>query len=120
MKLLNNLYSISASEKGIDSYKFFLKLNADHPIYSYHFPGNPITPGVCILQMLSELLELVSDRNLKLKSYVNVKYLNIISPKESSDITIEFSVTESQEEVKVKAIVKNDRSSFAKISALYV
>ena len=33
-----------------------IRLNPDHEIYRAHFPGNPITPGVCIVQIISEVL----------------------------------------------------------------
>ena len=34
-----------------------IKLNKDHDIYNGHFPNNPITPGVIIIQIIKEILE---------------------------------------------------------------
>ena len=50
MKLLNDFCTIA----GGDTDKIWLRLNPDHPIYHAHFPGNPITPGVCIVQIVGE------------------------------------------------------------------
>ena len=58
MKLLNSLYSIvseSVTESGRD---YNIVLDAEHFIYKAHFPGEPITPGVCIMQIAVELLSL--------------------------------------------------------------
>lgn len=119
MRLLNNLYTVTAYEKVNDSHKYLIRLNENNPIYSYHFPGNPITPGVCILQILSELCEETFVKHLQIKNYINVKYLNVISPKENTDITVEFNASETSEGMKVKATVYNTKASFAKISAIY-
>lgn len=120
MTLLNKLYTITISEIENGNHKYYIRLNKNHSIYSCHFPGNPITPGVCILQILSELFEDAIGERVEIKSYVNVKYLNVISPIENPDIKAEFSVTKTSGNMKVKALFYNDKTSFAKISAIYV
>lgn len=119
MKLLNNLYTVTAYENVNNSHKYHIRLNEQHPTYSYHFPGNPITPGVCILQIVSELCEEAFGNAPKIKSYINVKYLNVISPEENPEITVELTVSGTTEGMKVKATVYNAKASFAKISAIY-
>ena len=42
------------TEGGVD---YRVSLNASHIIYEAHFPGNPVTPGVCIIQIVKELVE---------------------------------------------------------------
>ena len=53
MILLNDFFQIV--ESGVDPKSgqliFKVRLNASHVIYKAHFPGMPITPGVCIIQM---------------------------------------------------------------------
>ena len=60
MKLIDNLYSINAREldKMGDKAIFGISLNADNVIYKAHFPSNPITPGVCLIQIALEITEL--------------------------------------------------------------
>ena len=57
MKLLNDLYSIISRTDGEGRCDFTIELNPQHFIYKAHFPGEPITPGVCIMQIAKELLE---------------------------------------------------------------
>ena len=56
MLFRNNLYFIDAAQRTEDGAVYTLRLNPDHVIYKAHFPGEPITPGVCILQIGQELL----------------------------------------------------------------
>lgn len=90
MKLLNSLYTIHA-EATSPSLRYDIHLDASHLIYQAHFPGEPITPGVCILQIARELLERAYGQRLCIESVKNVKYLNVISPIEMPDISYVFS-----------------------------
>ncbi|MEI6683644.1 MAG: 3-hydroxyacyl-ACP dehydratase [Bacteroidota bacterium] len=55
-------------------------LNAGHPIYQGHFPGNPVVPGVCQLQMVTELAGKAVHRKLVLAESDNIKFLSLINP----------------------------------------
>ena len=35
-------------------YAFRVRLDASHPVYRGHFPGHPVLPGVCTLQLVRE------------------------------------------------------------------
>ena len=47
---LNTLQQIAAN-----TYLCTLTLNAEHPIFKGHFPNNPVTPGVCMMQIVKNL-----------------------------------------------------------------
>ncbi|MDR2499386.1 MAG: glycosyltransferase [Tannerellaceae bacterium] len=72
---------------------FCCTLGIDHnnPIYRMHFPGNPVTPGVCIIQACKELFEIQLGQQLRLQRIDNVKFLAVISPKEHNSIRLTFS-----------------------------
>ena len=57
MKFLNNLYHIVSKDVVDASIRYNIHLDASHFIYQAHFPDEPITPGVCIIQIAKELLE---------------------------------------------------------------
>ena len=57
MMLLNDFYQITEQA----SQAFRIRLNPAHEIYRAHFPGQPITPGVCQIQLVTELLSQLLD-----------------------------------------------------------
>ena len=110
MLLRNNLYTISQKEINGLNGCFTIELNSSHFIYSPHFPEEPITPGVCIVQIGQELLELLLEESclkkyrLEIKKVKNVKFLSVISPKNNTTIVYTMKKVEmSEDAMEVKA-----------------
>lgn len=98
---------------------FRLRLNPEHFIYQAHFPGEPVTPGVCILQIGKELLAELLLESLEITHVKNVKFLSVISPLKEKEISYTFKKIETSEdsqEVKAQIIVASDEETKAKIS----
>ena len=98
---------------------FRLRLNPEHFIYQAHFPGEPVTPGVCILQIGKELLAELLQESLEITHVKNVKFLSVISPLKEKEISYTFKKIETSEdsqEVKAQIIVASDEETKAKIS----
>ena len=91
MKLLDNLFFIQSIDDYDGGFKARLLCNPSHFIYQAHFPDNPITPGVCTIQVASELLQLKLNRPLWLKTVKSVKFLNSIIPEEGKEIVYTFT-----------------------------
>ena len=110
MLLRNNLYTISQKEINGLNGCFTIELNSSHFIYLAHFPEEPITPGVCIVQIGQELLELLLEESclkkyrLEIKKVKNVKFLSVISPKNNTTIVYTMKKVEmSEDAMEVKA-----------------
>ena len=72
---LNSLYTIKRMLREGDSNKLsaMIRLNPSHEIFKGHFPGNPILPGVCVVQILKEIL--MYQLNNKLIQHLLTHYL---------------------------------------------
>ena len=94
-----------------------IALNAEHTIYRAHFPGHPITPGVCIIQMAVELLEELVQSPLTLSEAKNVKYMSVLSPTETPEATYTFdSIDQVEATVRAQVTVSAAQRQIAKIS----
>ena len=56
MKLINDFFEVIALTPSEGELRCKVKFNPEHFIYKAHFPGNPVTPGVCLVQMAAEIL----------------------------------------------------------------
>ena len=67
-------------EESVQQFTAVARLNPGHLIYRGHFPGNPVVPGVCQIQMVKELVEKSVNRRLRLTFSDNIKFLSMINP----------------------------------------
>ncbi len=117
MRLKDDFFSIESHTATPDTDTFHIRLNASHFIYKAHFPGMPVTPGVCIIQTARELLETLIGTPLTITAIKNVKFVAVISPAEHTAITYTFGRTKREnDEVKTAVEVRSADTLFAIIS----
>lgn len=117
MLLKDSLYSIQGQQTSDASVVYDLSLHADCMIYQAHFPGEPITPGVCVIQIAKELLEDYLHCPLAVSLVKNVKFLAVISPIANPQVRYTITnIQESPESVKAVVDVTDGDRSMAHLS----
>jgi len=98
-KFLNDLYVIKDIRQELAGNKFSvqIELNSGHPVFRGHFPGNPVLPGVCTVQIIKELLANLLKRNLNLKKAGTIKYLSFINPEKNRLVSFDLQVKAVEE-----------------------
>ncbi len=115
--LLNDFFFIQRVEKGEKSLNAFLLINKSHKIFEGHFPAVPIVPGVCMMQMIKEIIEQHVDRKLIVSNGDNMKFLNVINPTQHSEIEAAITYDDAQEGIKVMASLRSGDITFFKLKA---
>jgi 3-hydroxyacyl-[acyl-carrier-protein] dehydratase len=77
--LLHSFFNITDIQHG-EKYSIQIDLNPDHEIYKGHFPGNPVTPGVCLTQMVKETVEKITNKKLTMVTGDNLKFTAVLNP----------------------------------------
>ena len=119
MKLLNSLYHIRSKAVTDAFVRYDIHLDASHFIYQAHFPGEPITPGVCVIQIAKELMEDHLHQALTIKAVKNVKFLSVISPVDNRQVTFAFEkivVDDTAKTYKAQVQVLSGETLLAKLS----
>ena len=118
--LNNTFYTIrkrTDTEGGVD---YRVSLHASHVIYEAHFPGNPVTPGVCIIQIVKELVEAYCDTTFLLRTIKNVKFMKVIDPRIVGELTFALNVTTQDDGMTVvSGIVGEGDTIFSKINLIF-
>jgi 3-hydroxyacyl-[acyl-carrier-protein] dehydratase len=73
-------------------------LNPAHAIFKGHFPNLPIVPGVCMVQIVKEIVEMHLGKKLFLESAGTIKFLAMLNPEAQQRVNVE---------VEVKSVVDN-------------
>lgn len=94
-------------------------VNSDHPVFAGHFPGQPVVPGVCTLQLIKELMERSLHQKLRLSAADNMKFLAVIDPTRNPELFISISLQKINLDFRVNATVFADDVTFFKLKAVF-
>ena len=67
-----------------------VELKPDHAIFKGHFPGQPVLPGVCMMQIIAEIFGLYSKQSFRITSAPMIKFLHMIDPGKNPLIHLEI------------------------------
>lgn len=92
--LQDNLYQILSFNlsEPCDRIMATVRLNKEHPVFQGHFPGNPILPGVCTIQIIKELIDKGMGGGYMLAKAGNVKYLGFVNPIADPEIVFDLGL----------------------------
>jgi 3-hydroxyacyl-[acyl-carrier-protein] dehydratase len=96
--LINALYTVTAlnADAMHENISAVIALNPEHPVFEGHFPGNPILPGVCTIQIVKEILEESFNEKFMLQKAANIKYLGFVSPVSTPDMQFNLTVRRNE------------------------
>jgi 3-hydroxyacyl-[acyl-carrier-protein] dehydratase len=88
--LLNELYTIQSLTDREDGILATVRLDPDHAIFLGHFPGQPVLPGVCMMEMIVEIAGEYFKRQFRIKAGPQVKFLRMIDPTQNPQVNLEI------------------------------
>ncbi|HYF70422.1 MAG TPA: hypothetical protein VD884_19935 [Ohtaekwangia sp.] len=115
---LNDLYTVVESTASAGSVNTVIAINKSHKIFDGHFPGHPVLPGVCMMQIVREVLEQSTSLRLNITFGDNVKFLAIIDPEQNSQVTVGITYTEEENTYKVNAQLFHGMVTFFKFKGV--
>jgi 3-hydroxyacyl-[acyl-carrier-protein] dehydratase len=114
MKLLNDFYIIKERTASENKITAVIELNPSHKIYEGHFPGQPIVPGVCQMQILKEFLEETTGKKLQAGHGDNIKFTGMIIPNQNPLVNIEITYGDKDGMLAVDAKLFSGETIFTK------
>lgn len=112
--LLNNFFTINTIETVDFDIKTELVINAEHQIFEGHFPEQPVVPGVCMMQMVKEIMEAVTQKKTNLVKAMEMKFLAVINPLQNNIIqaSLHYSVDGNNTIVVSATLFKDELTHF--------
>ena len=90
----------------VDAAGATIRLLPDSPVYKGHFPGYPITPGVCLVEIALELIAEMAGRaghddSVQLVGAKNIKFTSPIVPAEGTELRFNLGGEGSERTVEI-------------------
>lgn len=75
-----------------------LEINKNSELFNGHFPGHPVLPGACMLQLVKDVLADTLNTSLRLKMADQLKFIVLIDPTIIHTMQLEISCEFSDED----------------------
>ena len=98
MFLLNKFFTVLHEERITSNDAVYLcELKADCDVYAGHFPGNPVSPGVCNIEMIRECAELLTGRDLAISTIKQFRLTAVASPSVCPKVDVKVNVAAAED-----------------------
>ena len=100
MKKNKMLQGILYETIAVDAAGATVRLLPESPVYRGHFPGYPITPGVCLVQIALELIAEMAGQT-GLVAAKNIKFTSPIIPTDGTELRFNLGGEGSERTVEI-------------------
>ncbi len=115
--LINDFCTCHDSVHGDNEISCRIVFNGEHAIFKGHFPGQPVVPGVCMIEIVKELLQNQAGNRLMLHEARNVKFLQFVTPGMEPAVHVKWK--ESGVSMDVTAVFRHGDSILFKLDGSF-
>ena len=115
----DQLFGISVLSQGEHESILIVKVSRESAVFEGHFPGNPILPGVTMVEVVRASLDLLFQVKFQLMSAQNIKFLSVLNPDEFPEVHLGMKYTEVEEGLKIEANLYFAERIFFKMKGVY-
>ncbi len=117
--MLKDLFYIESINKECENtLAAIVSINGTNPVFSGHFPGKPVLPGVCSLYLVRECMERFLGPEIKYKQIDFCKFPGMADPASPDKIFLRISWEIINDNKKIKAEMKHGSLAILKLQAL--
>lgn len=118
MLLKDKFFTVLHEEKITANDAVYLcELKADCDVYRGHFPGKPVSPGVCNIEMIRECAEMLVGMDLKIDTIKQCRLTAVASPIvcPKVDVKVNVALIEGTNNYNVVASIADAERSYMEL-----
>ena len=118
MLLKDRFFTVLHEEKMTANDAVYLcELKPDCDVYQGHFPGKPVSPGVCNIEMIRECTEMLVGCDLKIDTIKQCRLTAVASPSVCPKVDVKVSVAriEGTDNYNVTASISDAERSYMEL-----
>jgi len=115
---MNPVYTITLTSSCDSTFTATVKFNASHPVFSGHFPGQPVVPGVLLMEIAASATRQFTGKELIIKEASVIKFIRIIDPRKDNEVMLDVALTEEEGKYKLDLNFYHGDTVFVKVKGM--
>lgn len=116
---LNDFYSYTITESSSNNLLISIIIDPSHEVYKGHFPQQPVTPGVILVEMVRKILSTHTGKDLFFSAAKELKFMSPVLPEQHTQIDLSLGYEAIEEGYKVACVFKSDDTVFTKLKGTF-
>jgi len=96
---VNELYQVREFTVTPEGVTATVQLNPEHLIFKGHFPGQPVLPGVCMMELVREIAEKKQNTPLRITAAPQIKFLHMVDPRQTDELQVEMTIEKKEQRI---------------------
>ncbi|MFO7614935.1 MAG: hypothetical protein R6W71_09880 [Bacteroidales bacterium] len=116
---MTKFYTITQLKKEGSTITATITLDPGHPVFAGHFPGQPVVPGVFLVEIIASVISQLTGKEMTVKEIANIKFLQMIDPAVDAVLLLDGSIVEEENNsLKVSGRIYYEDVDFAKFKGM--
>lgn len=115
--LIENYYKINDFLVEGGEAVFQISLLADCDVYKGHFPGEPVSPGICNIQMIKECAEMIAGKSLFLNNLQICRLTTLVTPLLHPHVEMKVNLEDNDGIYRLIATIGRDGEKYLELKA---
>lgn len=118
--LKDSFYTIASISHQDNTILAELQFMSEHDIFAGHFPGQPVVPGACMLQIVREVLSDNLNAPYRLKTASNLKFIAPVDPRMVDEAELKLTYKTVEIGLQVTAVLNTNGVVCFKMQGIWV